>query len=78
MAKQPIDRYTIDPHDGLRVEVVGSWSLEKHSRLRKYVDITKKRERSMTTVALHILTFTVAQEKFRLRGRNQFRTAALF
>jgi three-Cys-motif partner protein len=42
MAKQLTDRYMTDPQDGLRVELVGAWSLEKHSRLRKYVDITKK------------------------------------
>lgn len=42
MAKQLTDRYIIDPEDGLRVEIVGTWSREKHIRLRKYVDITKK------------------------------------
>jgi hypothetical protein len=29
--------------DGLPVTVVGAWTLEKHERLVKYVDITKAR-----------------------------------
>ncbi|MGA7711797.1 MAG: three-Cys-motif partner protein TcmP [Rhizomicrobium sp.] len=36
----------IDPDDGLVIaEDVGEWSLEKHERLRKYVDITRETRR---------------------------------
>jgi len=43
-AKLPKDldqeQYEIDPDDGLPREIVGPWSLEKHERLRRYVDIS--------------------------------------
>lgn len=39
MAKQA--EYVSDPEDGLRAEVIGGWALEKHERLRKYVDICR-------------------------------------
>jgi three-Cys-motif partner protein len=31
----------IDPADGLPISEVGEWALEKHERLRKYVDISR-------------------------------------
>lgn len=34
------EKYEIDPDDGLPREIVGPWSLEKHERLRRYVDIS--------------------------------------
>jgi three-Cys-motif partner protein len=40
MTKAKKDRYETDPSDGLRAEIVGEWSPEKHARLRRYVDIT--------------------------------------
>jgi three-Cys-motif partner protein len=36
MAKKPIE---LDPADGLVVDVVGEWALEKHERLKRYIDI---------------------------------------
>lgn len=53
MAKPKKDRYETDPADGLRAEIVGEWSPEKHARLRRYVDIThatrRKYDRSGAT-----------------------------
>jgi three-Cys-motif partner protein len=33
-----VARKSIDPADGLITDVVGPWALEKHERLRKYID----------------------------------------
>lgn len=41
MSKRDEDRYEIDPDDGLKREIVGEWSAEKHLRLRRYIDITR-------------------------------------
>ncbi len=41
MATSDKDRYEIDEVDGLRRDIVGAWALEKHQRLRHYVDITR-------------------------------------
>lgn len=38
--KRKEDRYEVDPVDGLRRELVGSWAQEKHQRLRHYIDIS--------------------------------------
>ena len=35
MAKKPI----VDPHDGLTVSEVGKWALEKHARVKAYIEI---------------------------------------
>lgn len=35
----------LDPDDGLPVGDVGEWALEKHARLKKYVDITRATRR---------------------------------
>lgn len=40
MTRRDEDRYEIDPVDGLKREIIGEWSTEKHERLRRYVDIT--------------------------------------
>jgi three-Cys-motif partner protein len=40
MTKKSSERYEIDPEDGLRREIVGDWSAEKHLRLRNYVGIS--------------------------------------
>jgi len=45
MTRLKSDRYEVDPGDGLRREVVGEWSPEKHARLRRYVDITRATRR---------------------------------
>lgn len=36
------EKYEPDPHDELRRAIIGSWAPERHLRLRKYVDITRK------------------------------------
>ncbi|MCH2092393.1 MAG: three-Cys-motif partner protein TcmP [Pseudoxanthomonas sp.] len=41
MTKSSNERYQLDS-DGTRIESVGAWSQEKHDRLRKYVDITRR------------------------------------
>jgi three-Cys-motif partner protein len=41
----------IDPEDGLPVGEVGEWALDKHSLLRKYIDITKATRRKFTDVS---------------------------
>jgi len=33
---------SVDPVDGLVVSEVGEWTLEKHERLRRYIDISRK------------------------------------
>lgn len=38
-------RTIVDPHDGLPLAEVGEWTLEKHARLRKYVDISRATRR---------------------------------
>ena len=43
--KRPEERYEIDPDDGLRREIVGSWAREKHLRLQHYVDISRAARR---------------------------------
>lgn len=48
------DRYEVDPHDGLRRAIVGSWAPEKHQRLRKYVDITRAVRRKFGGNATYI------------------------
>ncbi|MBW8310883.1 MAG: three-Cys-motif partner protein TcmP [Rhizobium sp.] len=45
MTKRDSDRYEIDPSDGLRREIVGGWSVDKHKRLKRYVDITRATRR---------------------------------
>jgi len=44
VAKKTSDRYEPD-EDGLHREIVGTWSAEKHLRLRHYVDITRATRR---------------------------------
>ena len=39
------DRYELDPQDGLPREIVGSWVIEKHQRLRHYIDISRAARR---------------------------------
>jgi three-Cys-motif partner protein len=70
MAKLLCDRYTIDPDDGLRVEVVGSWSLEKHSRLRKYVDITKKTRAKFDYSGAAYIDLYCGPGKIQVRGEE--------
>lgn len=48
------DRYEIDPQDGLRRAIVGSWVPEKHLRLQKYVDITRAVRRKFGGNATYI------------------------
>lgn len=38
----------VDPADGLPISEVGEWALEKHARLRKYVDISHAVRRRFT------------------------------
>lgn len=35
----------VDPADGLPISNVGEWALEKHERLRKYIDISREARR---------------------------------
>ncbi|MEL6046741.1 three-Cys-motif partner protein TcmP [Stenotrophomonas maltophilia] len=55
--KRPEERYDIDPVDGGRREIVGSWVQEKHLRLRHYVDISRaarrKFDRNSTFIDLY-------------------------
>jgi three-Cys-motif partner protein len=39
------ERYELDPQDGLPREIVGSWVIEKHQRLRHYIDISRAARR---------------------------------
>lgn len=48
------DKYELDPHDGLRRAIIGSWAPEKHLRLRKYVDITRAVRRKFGGNATYI------------------------
>jgi three-Cys-motif partner protein len=34
------EKYELDPEDGLPVEIVGPWALEKYHRLRRYIEIS--------------------------------------
>lgn len=43
--KRTEERYDVDPVDGYRREIVGSWAQEKHQRLRHYVDISRAARR---------------------------------
>lgn len=43
--------HEVDPLDGLPVSTVGEWALEKHARLRKYVDIYRSVRRKYTDTA---------------------------
>ena len=70
MAKQLSDRYIIDPHDGMRVEVVGPWSLEKHCRLRKYVDITKKTRAKYDYSGAAYIDLYCGPGKIQVRGED--------
>jgi hypothetical protein len=33
--------FPIDPTDGLIIDEVGPWAIEKHERLRKYIDASR-------------------------------------
>lgn len=48
------DRYEIDPIDGLRRAIVGSWAPEKHLRLQRYVDITRATRRKFQADTTYI------------------------
>lgn len=48
------ERYEIDPLDGFRRAIIGSWAPEKHLRLRKYVDITRAVRRKFGGNATYI------------------------
>ncbi|KHL59195.1 three-Cys-motif partner protein TcmP [Xanthomonas cannabis] len=52
--KRTEERYEIDPHDGLKAEVVGAWAQEKHARLRHYVDISRAARRKFDKNSTYI------------------------
>lgn len=70
MAKQTNDRYINDPSDGMRVEVVGSWSQEKHLRLKKYVDITKKTRAKYDYSGAAYIDLYCGPGKIQVRGED--------
>jgi hypothetical protein len=72
MAKQHNDRYTIDPEDGLRAEIVGSWSLEKHDRLRKYVDITRKTRAKFDFSGSAYIDLYCGTGRIQVKGEDSF------
>lgn len=52
--QRDIDRYEIDPIDGLRRAIVGSWAPEKHLRLQRYVDISRAARRKFQADTTYI------------------------
>jgi three-Cys-motif partner protein len=45
VSRKHLERYDTCPSDGLRREVIGAWSTEKHLYLRRYVDIIREAAR---------------------------------
>lgn len=45
MVRAENERYEIDPDDGMVREIVGEWAVEKHERLRRYIEITRETRR---------------------------------
>lgn len=68
--KKPEDRYEVDPADNLRREIVGSWSSEKHLRLRQYVDISRAARRKFCGNSSYIDVYC-GPGRARIRGTQE-------
>jgi three-Cys-motif partner protein len=69
MARQAADRYETDEFDGMRTELVGPWSREKHDRLRKYVDITRKTRAKFAQSGSTYLDLYCGPGRAKIRGQ---------
>ena len=70
MTKSSNERYELDS-DGTRIENVGAWSREKHDRLRKYVDITKRTRVKFVNAGSAYIDLYCGPGKVRIKGDSE-------
>jgi len=71
MPTKPKDeRYEIDPVDGLPRELVGEWVIDKHQRLRHYIDISRAARRKFKGDATFIDLYC-GTGRARISGTNE-------
>lgn len=70
MTKSSNERYELDL-DGTRIESVGAWSQEKHDRLRKYVDITKRTRAKFVNAGSTYIDLYCGPGKVQVKGEAE-------
>lgn len=70
MTKKESERYEIGA-DGLRTELIGEWSEEKHLRLRKYVDATWAARRKFSIPGSTYIDLYCGPGQARIKGSDK-------
>ncbi|WP_083537798.1 three-Cys-motif partner protein TcmP [Pseudoxanthomonas mexicana] len=72
MTKSSNERYELDS-DGTRIENVGAWSQEKHDRLRKYVDITRRTRAKFVNAGSTYIDLYCGPGKVQIKGEAEIK-----